>query len=143
MIVNMQNNNPLLAGRYTWVSSDPEGMQHAIGLIMRQRMQSDLVIKGRKRLKILFEGGVFHKAFYESMDEISLGPMMEGHVSFYDIRKCMSKQVNYNQAQVERVSARNFKLLALICVILLLLSFFVLFFENVHAMMKVTRVTLL
>ena len=141
MMIVMQKENAKYDRRYTWVSSDPEGMQHPIGLIMRQGINTDLIIKGQKRLRRLFEGGVFFIAMYELMDEISFGPITEGSVSVYEIRKCMSKQLIYHQHEVERVNVRNFRYLSLVCVLLFLVAFAVLLLENIHTYLSVTRVT--
>ena len=67
-----------------------------------------------------------------------MGPMMTG-TNYSNIRECMSKQVHYNQPEVETVSLNNFRFLFLVCVLLLIASFIVLYGEPLHKMIKRTK----
>ena len=46
---------------FGWLSSDPEGKQHTTGFIMRQGLDTELITKGKRRLKGLFEGNIVAK----------------------------------------------------------------------------------
>ena len=117
----------LFGKSYGWSSSDPEGKQHTSGLIMRQGLITELVIKGQKRLKGLFEGSLIHQVLEDSVGSMDFSIMQRA--SYSNIRECMSKEVHYNQPQVEKVNVMNFKYLALICMLLFLVSFAVLVVE--------------
>ena len=130
----------LLGKTYGWLSSDPEGKQHTNGLIIRQGLNTQLIIKEQRRLKGFFEGSLSHQTFKDSVGGFDLGPIM-AKTSYSNIRECMSKQVHYNQPQVETVNVMNFKYLILICVLLFILSYVVLFVELVDKMRAITRVT--
>ena len=137
----MQNSNPELVRTFAWMSIDPEGKQHSTGMIMRQGIDKALVKKGKRRGRAMFEGQFIHKFISETADNLDFGPIMEGTASVADIEKCMSKQVNYNQPEVETVSFENFKYLYTFCIIFLIVSFAVLFLENVDIITKQARVT--
>ena len=106
----------LLGKTYGWLSSDPEGKQHTNGLIIRQGLNTQLIIKGQRRLKGVFEGSLLHHAFENSIGGFDLGPIMAG-TSYSNIRECMSKQVHYNHPKVEIVNVLNLRLLLFICVL--------------------------
>ena len=125
---------------YVWSSSDPKGIQKTVGLIMRQGIKNDLINKGLRRLRGVFEGGLYPKALSVSMDAVEIGRMFEGTVSVADMVKCASKTVNFNRPEVKTACIANFRYLVLFCVILLLVSFTVLVLENVLIMLKITRV---
>ena len=141
MKVMMQKDCLDFARTFSWVSSDPEGTIHSTGLIMRQGMKSDRIRKGKRRLKGLYEGGISHKAIEQSLDGMDFSSVSDESASFYDILKCMSKSVNYNEVEVEKVTVMNFKYPLLVCIFIFMTSFSVLFFENVHNMINRTRVT--
>lgn len=86
---------------YGWISKDSEGSQHTTGFIMRQGLKTPLIAKGKRRMKGLFEGGVFQKEVPEAVEKVDIGPMMQSNRGFYDILKCISKQVNSHQAEFE------------------------------------------
>ena len=130
----------LFGKAYGWIASDPEGKQHTQGLIIRQGLKNDLVIRGRRKFKGFFEGSLFSKTFAESLRLMDFGPMMAA-TNYTSIRECMSKEIHYNQPKVEAVTVMNFKYLALICVLLGIVSFGVLFGELVHELRTLTRVT--
>ena len=136
-----QKDVPKLRRTYGWLSSDPEGKQRTVGLIMRQGIKDDLIIKGLRRLKGVAEGGLFTTTYSLSMDRMEVGLMFEGTVSVEDMVKCASKKLNYNQPTVETFNLQNLKYLFVISVALLLVSFIVLVFENVHKMTEDSRVT--
>ena len=68
-------------------------------------------------------------------------PVAERTAVIAETMKCMSKSVNYDQPEVEKVVLSNFKYLFLVCAILFIVSLTVLFFENVQEMMKQSRVS--
>lgn len=57
------------------------------------------------------------------------------------LQKCMPKTVNFDHSGVEVVKLKNFKYLFIICIVLALVSFVVLFVENVQKMQKENWVT--
>ena len=130
----------LLGKTYGWLSNDPEGKQHTTGLIMRQGFIDELIIKGQRRLKGYFEGSLHYRVLEVSWRSMNFGPMMAG-TSYSNIRECMSKEVHYNQPEVETVNVRNFKYLALICMLLIIVSFVVLYGELIDKLTKRARVT--
>ena len=128
----VQKDSPTIARTYAWQASDPEGRQHTTGMIMRQGMKTDLVFKGKQKARRLFEQGMTHKIISETVEGVDLGPMLEGSGSVAEIMKCTSKEVNYNQPEVEEVNIENLKYLNLVCVLLFILSFTILIVENVQ-----------
>ena len=127
---------------YSWTSSDPEGKQHTQGLIIRQGLDTDLIRKGKRRIKGLFEGDIIHKSVDLVGHAIEFGSFSDGNeVSFSALLKCMSKQVNYNQPEVEEVSVKNFKYLIQVCGILIAICCVVLVLELLYKTFKETRVT--
>ena len=131
----------MLGQTYSWISSDPEGKQHTMGLIMRQGLHTELIRKGKRRLKAMVEEGVFSKYISELQNRLHFGPMMEGKSSFSEVRKCMSKQIVFNNPKVETVSVMNFQVLILACLLLFVLSFVVLIIERFYKMINTTTVT--
>ena len=140
MKVIMQKDMPMLSRMFFWIPNDPEGKQHTTGLILRQGLKSDLIRKGKRRLRGLFEGDVIKKLIADVIDTIDFGPMSEGTASISEIMKCMSKTVNYNHPEVEKVNPRNFRYLALLCAFLFFKALIALVSEIVHKMMTITRV---
>ena len=128
----VQKESPTVALTYAWQANDPEGRQHTSGIIVRRDLKTDLVFTGKRRSKWLFEQGMAQKLVSESIEGLDLGPMMEGTGSVAEIMKCTSKQVNYNQPEIETVTVENFKYLYWVCVFCINLSLAVLFFEKVH-----------
>lgn len=58
--------------------------------------------------------------------------LMEGSATVADVQKCISKTINYDENDdIQKVSIKNFKLLNLVCVILLLVSCTVLVLEKI------------
>ena len=128
--VIMQSDSPSFVKSYAWVSSDPEGMQHTTGFITRQGIKDNLIMKGVKVFARIFEAGIALKVISDSFENMDLGPMMEIAADYSEIMKCMSKQVNYNHPEVERVSFKNFVYLNVVCSALLLTAFLVLVSES-------------
>ena len=129
----VQKDSPTIARTYASQASDPEGRQHTVGIIIRQGMKTDLVFKEKQRCKRLFEQGMTHKLISDSAAGLDFGmSMLEGTASVVEIMKCTSKEVNYNQPEVEGVNIENLKYLNLVCVLLFILSFTILVVENVH-----------
>ena len=128
LLDGMKAGTNLLGKTYGWLSSDPEGKQHTNGLIIRQGLNTQLIIKGQRRLKGVFEGSLLHHAFESSVKSMNLGSLMAG-TSYFNIRECMSKQVHYNHPKVETVNVNNLRLLLFICLLLLIVSFVVLVVE--------------
>ena len=131
--------NKMLGETYGWITSDPEGKQQTQGFILRQGLKNDLIIKGQRKLKRIFEGSLFSKTYSDSFGGFDMGPMLAG-TSYSNIRECMSKEVHYNQPEVETVNVRNFKYLALICMLLIIVSFVVLYGELIDKLTKRARV---
>ena len=100
LLDGMKAGTNLLGKTHDWLSSDPEGKQHTNGLIIRQGLNTQLIIKGQRRLKGVFEGSLLHQTFKDSVGGFDLGPIMAG-TSYSNIRECMSKQVHYNHPKVE------------------------------------------
>ena len=138
MKVIMQSDIPSLVKIYGWLSSDPEAMQHTTGFITRQGIRDDLIMKGVRVLARIFEAGILPKLISDSFENHDLGPLMDGTADYYEILKCMSKQLHYNQPEVERVNVRNFVYLNVVCSLLFLTAFVVLAIE---LWPKKTRVT--
>ena len=103
-------------------------------------MKSDLIKKGKRRLRGLFEGDVIKKLIADVIDTIDFGHLSEGTASISEITKCMSKTVNYNQAEVEQVNPKNFRYLALVYAILVLVAFIVFVLEIHNFMTTPTQV---
>lgn len=118
---------------------DPEGSQHTIGLIMRQGLTSDLITKGIRRLQTTFERAVTPKIISESLAGFDCGPFCQGTSNISEAIKCMSKQVNYNQAEIDAVNVLNFMYLIVLCGLLFLISFAVLILEHVDKVRQITR----
>ena len=133
MKVIMQKNIPFLSKRYAWISSDPEGKQHTTGMIRRQGIEKPFLKKGTRRARAIFEGGISCKETSASIEKIDVGPMMEGTASVAEIEKCLSKQINYNQPEVEKVVPENFRYLIWLSVVLLFVSLAVFFFEKLES----------
>ena len=76
-------------GTYGWLSSDPEGKQHAIGYITRQGMKNHLIMEGLRRLKGIFEAGITPKAMADSLESVDFGPITAGHADYSEVLKCM------------------------------------------------------
>ena len=125
-----QSDIPRLVKRYSWLSSDPEGMQHTTGFITRQGIKDDLIMKGVRVLGRIFEAGIPPKVISDSFANQDSGPLMEEAAHYFEIMKCMSKQVNYNQHEVERVSVKNFEYLNAVCSLLFVAAFLVLGIES-------------
>ena len=138
----VQKDSPTIARTYAWQASDPKGRQHTTGIIIRQGMKTDLVFKGKQRSKRLFEQGMIHKIISESFEGVDLGPMLEGTTSVAEIMKCTSKEVNYNEPEIDGVNIENFKYLNLVCVLLFILSFTILIVGNVHTNRQLGQVSL-
>ena len=128
----VQADSPTIARTYAWCASDPEGKQHTTGFIIRQGIKSDLVFKGKQKARRLFEQGMTHKIISETVEGFDLGPMMEGTGSVAEIMKCSSKQVNYDDSEIDGVTVENFKYLNLACILLLAFSITILIVENVE-----------
>ena len=137
--VIMHKGMPMLSRMFAWIPSDPEGKQHTTGLIMRQGLKSDLIRKGKRRLRGLFEGDVIKKVIADVADTMDFGPLTEGAASMSEIMKCLSKTVNYNHPEVEKVNPSNFRYLGLIYALLFIVAFVVLFLEIVDKLLT-TRV---
>ena len=137
----VQKDSPTVARTYAWQASDPEGRQHTTGIILRQGINTDLIFKGRRRSKRLFEQGMIHKLISEIVEGVDFGPILEGTTSVAEIMKCTSKQVNYNEPEVERVNVENFQYLNLVCVLLFILSVTILIIENVHSNRQLGQVS--
>ena len=127
--VIMQSASPSFVKSYSWLSSDPEGMQHTTGFITRQRIKNNLIMKGVRVVGRIFEGGIALKVISDLFENMELVPMMEIAADYSEIMKCMSKQVNYNHPEVERVSFKNFVYLNVVCSLLFLIAFLVLVSE--------------
>ena len=140
MKVIMQKDIPLFSRMFTWTSSDPEGKQHTTGLIMRQGLKSDLIRKGKRRLRGLFEGDIIKKLIAHVADTVDYGPIMEGTASISEIMKCLSKTVNYNHPKVENANPSNFRYLGLIYAFFFFIAFIVLVLEIVQKLWTTTRV---
>ena len=128
---------------YGWLASDPKGKQHTQGLIIRQGLNSDLIIKGQRRLKGLFEGDIIVKAIARSLEVLDFGPLSAGNLStISEVMRCISKQVNFNCPEVETVNVKNFRYLALVCVLLFFISFTVLIVELVDKIIKKAKASI-
>ena len=128
---------PMLGNTYGWLSSDPEGKQHKTGLIIRQGLNTELIIKGRRRLRGLFEGDVILKGFWKCVDNADLGPLTDGVARVTDVQKCIAKTVNYKEPEnIEQVNVENLKYLNLVCLALVLCSFTVLVLEKMVKMLQ-------
>ena len=66
---------------------------------MRQGIKTDFIIKE------LFEGGITSKAFSQLVNAFQNKAFTRSSSS--EIMKCMSKQVNFNQLEVEEVKVAN------------------------------------
>ena len=130
MKVIVQSYTPSLVKSYGWLSSDPKGMQHTTGFITRQGIKDDLIMKGVRVLGRIFEAGIPPKVISDSFANQDSGPLMEEAAHYFEIMKCMSKQVNYNQHEVERVSVKNFEYLNAVCSLLFVAAFLVLGIES-------------
>ena len=140
MKVVMQEDVLMFSRMFAWIPSDPEGKQHTTGLIMRQGLKSDLIKKGKRRLRGLFEGDIIKIVITDLSDAMDFGPIMQGTASMSEIMKCLSKTVNYNHPEVDTVNPSNFRYLALIYALLFLLAFVVLVLENVHKLLATREV---
>ena len=100
MLDGMKAGTNLLGKTYGWSSSDPEGKQHTNGLIMRQGLIDELIIKGQRRLKGLFKGSLHYEALEDPFGGMDWG-LLTAQTSYSNIRECMSKQVHYNQPRVQ------------------------------------------
>lgn len=58
---------PMLHKTYGWLSSDPDGKQHQTGIIIRQGLNTDLIKKGKKKVRGLFEGHIFLTGLWKSI----------------------------------------------------------------------------
>ena len=116
---------------YLWSSSDPESKQHTTGFIFRQRINTKLVTKAKRKMKSLFESNLLARGVTKALQMVDFGPMVEGVSTISPKMKCLSKQVNYNQPEVETVGVDNFKLLFVVSLVFLIISFVVLFLEHV------------
>ena len=130
MKVILQSYTPSLVKLYVWLSSDSAGMQHTTGLITRQWIKNGLIMKGVRVLGRIFESGIVPKVISDSFESMDMGPLMEGTVDYSEIMKCMSKQLHYNQPEVERVSLKNFVYLNVVYSLLVLTAFLVLVSES-------------
>ena len=135
-----QSDIPRLVKRYSWLSSDPEGIQHTTGFITRQGIKDYLIMKGVRVVGQIFEAGILPKVISDSFESIDMGPMIKGAADYSEIMKCMSKQVNYNQHEVERVSLKNFVYLNVVCSFLFVAAFLVLAIESWPKKMRVTPI---
>ena len=133
-----QSDTPSFVKRYGWLSSDPESMKHTTGFITKQGIKDDLIMKGVRVLGRIFEAGIAPRVISDTFESMDFGPLMEGAADYSEIMKCMSKQVNYNHPEVERVSFKNFKYLNVVCGLLFVTAFLVLVVESWP---KKTRVT--
>ena len=105
-------------------------MQHTTGIITRQGIKDNLIIRALGRIfGRIFEGGILPKIISDSFESMDLGPIVTGAADYSEIMKCMSKQVNYNHPEVERVSFKNFVYLNIVCSLLFLIAFLVLVIE--------------
>ena len=99
---------------YGWLSSDPKGKEHLMGVIMRQGLKTDVIIRGKKRVRRLFEGRLILEGVEKSLSNLDFGPMAQGMSTISQTMKCMSKLVNYDHPQVENVVLSNFRCLVLV-----------------------------
>ena len=139
---SLEDRMPDLSRVYSWVSSDPEGKRQSQGLIMRQGLTTSLINKGLKRIKALFEGDILKIAIGEQTRNVDAIPMFSGKTDYYSILKCMSKTVNYNSIEVEKVNTENFRYLHLLCVLIFICAFIVLILE-IYMKNRQTTVTAL
>ena len=140
MKVIMQSDVPSLVKSYGWQSSDPEGMRHTTGFITRQGIKNDLIMKGVRVFGRIFEGGILLRVISDSFESMDMGPLMERAADYSEIMKCMSKQVNYNHPEVERVSLKNFVHLNVACSLLFVTAVLVLAIESWPKKRRVTPI---
>lgn len=129
---------PELNQVHTWTSSDPQGWQHTQGLIVRQGLQTPLIMKGLRRTRRLFESDIMKIVIAKGIESIDVGPMMSGKSSFYDSLKCVSDTINYNSVVVEVVQVANFRFLFFLCIFMLLSALVVLIMEIYWKQMPTT-----
>ena len=124
--------NQVFPNIYTWISRDPNRKLQKKGLIMRSGMKQTPQLKAiRRKIRILFETGVVRGAVraivkdgLKSSEQFSFP-----EASHSQIERCLSDQVVYAGAFVDRVVLQNFQVLLVISVVMLLASIIILLIE--------------
>ena len=117
---------------YTWTSKDPDARMHKMGYIMRNGMKQTRRMKAfRRKIRSFFETGIFHEVWkivarngLQSTDQLPLPSAAHSQVE-----KCLSDQVVYADASVDRVVLQNFQFLFALLVVMLPASIIVLVIE--------------
>ena len=117
---------------YTWTSKDPDARMHKMGWIIRNGMKQTRRMKAfLRKLRSMFETGIFKNLVNEvtrngvqSTEQLSLP-----EVSHSQVEKCVSDQVVYAGASVDRVVLQNFQFLFALLVVMLPASIIVLVIE--------------
>ena len=117
---------------YTWVSRDLSAKMQQRGFIMRNGMKQTPQLKAtRRKMRSAFETGLFSSILDASVkyatDSANLFPIPSG--SHSQVERCLSDQVVYADASVDRVVLQHYYLLFAVAVVILPASIIVLLIE--------------
>ena len=116
---------------YTWLSKDPGAKMHQKVMIMRNGMKQTPQLKAYRRktrsfIETGFSRGIIDEVVKnaESSDQFSLPSAPHSQVE-----RCLSDQVVYADASVDRVVLQNFQVLLVTSIVMLLASIIILLIE--------------
>lgn len=105
---------------------------------MRQGINTELIRKGRQKLRGLFEGDMLLLIISKAGQSLDFGSMME-FASVSERIKCLLKTVNYKEHVVEKVNVQNFKYLLGVYYLLVLVSYTAFYLNMFTKLWKQTR----
>ena len=132
---------PMFKNVYSWLATDPHQKRQTSGMIMRQAIRSTRL--GRtalKKLLTIFESGFILQTINLIADNINLAGILESlpasvlsqEEQHYQMQMCLSTSVNYHAVIVDKVVLENFRLLIIVCICLVAISFLALLREILH-----------
>ena len=129
---------PMFKSVYTWLASDPHQKRQTSGMIMRQAIRSTIFGRtARKALLSMFESGVVLHILDVLVDNINLAGILESlpasvlsrEEHHHQMEMCVSTSVNYHAVIVDKAVLANFRLLIIVCICLVVISFLALMRE--------------
>ena len=124
--------NQIFPTIYTWISRDPNRKMQKKGLIMRNGLKQTPQLKTlRRKIRSLFETGVVRGAVRAIIKD---GLKSSKQLSFpsgphSQVQRCLSDQVVYAGAFVDKAVLQNFQVLLGVSLVMLLASFIILLIE--------------
>ena len=132
---------PMFKNVYSWLATDPHQKRQTSGMIMRQAIRSTR-LGGiiRQGLLTIFESGLIPYTLELIVDNLNLAGVLESlpasvlsqEEQHHQMQICVSTSVNYHAVIVDKVVLENFRLLIIVCICLVAISFLALLREILH-----------